>query len=245
MKNEKLDMGEKSQEVFGGTNTSESSYLTYVKSTELVIPWFKQKMSQTKTITDIGSHSGSFLSAVQNTVDLSHVKKVAIEANKDALNKNLIANEKITASAESIPLPDNFSDLTILRYVLQWNPKGIHTKILKEALRITDDSLLLQVPAVTPIDQEFFHDVFSTINIERTRRSDFYFPTEEEMKTLLADFSQEVTINKLPGIAVRNVVDVLKDRYSLTNEEFLKFTERFAGHDNWTILSWILEKKKA
>jgi len=238
-----MDMGQKSNEIFHGLNTSESSHLTYAQSTELVADWLRQKISGVKVIVDIGSHSGSFLSAINKKIDLSQIKKVAIESNQEALNQNTIADEKIVANAEAIPLPDNFSDVTILRYVLQWNHKHKQRQILEEALRVTKNDLVLQLPIVSKEDQDFFHKVFSTIDIERLRRdTDFYFPTEEEINALFSKITEPITVNQLQNIVVTKVVDVFKDRYALNEDEKARFAQQFAGHDNWTIMSWVLEK---
>src|SRR5262245_34382071 len=118
------NQGEKTSSVFAGKGKSSASQRIYAESAELFAALIADSLaphSGPHVLADIGSFKGELMFEILERLRGYAFQTIAVDINREALDENR-ADRKIVADVVDTLLEDKAIDVTICRYVLQWNP---------------------------------------------------------------------------------------------------------------------------
>ena len=244
------DMGIKTSESFSGKSESLAVIKTYKDSVPIIEKVIAEKLSTNGIVTsfgrlgDFGSFSGEFLSNLKKELSekgiyFSHT--TALDINKGALEKNISADEKIITDITNIPVAENYFDVSIARYVLQWNSLERQEKIINEMVRTTKGFGVIQHPMVDISGQKKFHELFEGNILPAMKRHESYYSIQQEIENIFDE--NKITYELVDMERIDNISDVFIERYNLSQKE-AEILKSFLGKDDyWNRTTWMIFKK--
>ncbi len=241
------DMGVNTGKAFSGDGLSLAIIKTYADSVDIFVKALKTKLNYSGVVTsygslaDFGTFSGEFLKNLVNRLSLENIsfsKIYGLEINSDALEKNIVAEEKIVTDLVNIPVKDKTFDISTARYVLQWNSLDRQEKIIKEIIRTTKMFSVIQHPSVDYAGQEKFHEIFKGELIPSLKRIESYYSTQEEIEQIFE--RNNIKFEVFNKEKIQNISDVFIERYGLSETEASSL-KRFLGSDDyWDRVTWVI-----
>jgi ubiquinone/menaquinone biosynthesis C-methylase UbiE len=222
----KLNMGEKTSPVFSGKGEQTANKEMYAYSATLFADQIRLILpnpNEKYTLVDIGAHKGELMKDILFKLPEYSFRTIAVDINGDDLKSNTVAEEKIETDASSLPFLEKSIDITLLRYVLQWNTEDEQKKILNEIYRCTKGVVLLQHAGSPDIElekkkwTEKVDEIFNHETVQKIKRKDYYFSSEIELEKWLqqAGFKYK----KIESKTISPLSDILIERYHLNEKE--------------------------
>lgn len=239
------EMGTDTSSVFSGEGKGEALKKVYGESAKLFSDLIKKYIPESETeytIADIGSFKGELLSKILDKLGTDFlVKTIAIDVNEGALEQNT-ADKKIVSSADLLPIADKSTDISIMRYALQWNPMEKQREMIKEIHRVTKKLAIIQ--HCCPDDQNsnewrvHMDDVLDGEEIPKLKRTGHYFASPSEIEKIMNDIG--IKFQKISEINVPNVSEIFIERYGLSDNEEKILKELFGKFDYENVVTWVL-----
>ncbi len=237
------NQGPNTSRAFAGQGTSEATRQTYTESAPLFARLLREHFSQDETpriLADFGSHKGEFLSELLNQLPDLAFTPVAIDANKHALRTNR-TERQVVANVEHLPVADKSFEVSICRYVLQWNLPDTQRRILKEIARTTKRMAIIQHAGSQQGDirhRSCLHALMSGSVVASMQRRGYHFSSSDEIERWMQRTKTRFT--RVEHRIIRNVSDVYIERYALNKEDAEKVKHVLNDHDYFVQTTWIL-----
>jgi SAM-dependent methyltransferase len=239
------EMGVDTSHVFSGNVKSEALKKFYGESAKLFADLIKRFLPVSEggyTLADLGSFKGELLEKILEELGADfHIKTIAIDINEEALKGNT-ADERVVSSVDALPIADKTIDISIMRYVLQWNSFEKQREILKEMDRVTKKLAIIQ--HCCPDDpnanewREHMDDVLDGEEVAKMKRSGHYFSSPSEVEGLMTDLG--IRFQRISELNIRGVSEIFIERYALSTEEAEKVRRIFGKFDYQNIATWVI-----
>jgi ubiquinone/menaquinone biosynthesis C-methylase UbiE len=239
-----LNMGPNSPRVFSGETFSSTNHLLYAESAELFANIIKNyfKVGEKYTLADLGSAGGELMGNILSRLPDYIFDVTAIDVSETSIEINKIAKNKTVADLTTIPCKDKEFDLSIMRYVLQWNQLGDQAKIIKEIARVTRGIAIVQHGGADHINNEKWRNaskqMFSHQALSKLHRNFYFFSSCEEVEKIFKENNlafERIQYRKVDGFS-----DVFIERFNLTEEES-ELVREILGNFNYIMqTAWIL-----
>lgn len=242
------DMGVETSRVFRGEYASQANREMYAETAEFFANVIKKRLpirEEPYALLDVGSFRGELMDELLKKLAGYKFKTVALDINKDALENNQAANEKVVADAEKMPIADKSIDIAIVRYMLAWNKADKQRKILEEISRVCKEFVLIEHlgadSANTDKWRERMDDLVSGREIPKLKRGEHFFSSSDEIEIWLKEAG--IDFKQLRSRRIENAADNYVERYGL-NEEEAKKTREILGDKNYFFQTdWIIYLK--
>jgi ubiquinone/menaquinone biosynthesis C-methylase UbiE len=243
------DMGTATSEAFNGSNENKAIQETYGETPQFFADEIQKRLQEKDkqyTIADVGAYKGELLGNLLQQLPDYNFETIGIDINNTALAENNSAQEKVVATADSLPFADHSIDTLIARYVLQWNNPDKQQKILAEMARVSKEFALIEHAGADISDpnpwREKTDELFSGVKIPKLKRGEHYYSSRDEVEKWLQD--QGITFERLRERRIDNIADIFITRYMLSEEE-AEIARQILGDRNYFIQTdWILLPNK-
>lgn len=243
------NMGSSTEKAFKGDSEITAIKKTYKESVGVFSKAITTRLSyggiptNYESIADFGSHSGGFLGNLLgelNKGSISFKRIYALELDRDVLVKNISATNKIACDLAKVPVENDLFDVSVARYVLQWNSLKRQSEIIREIARTTKNFAVIQHPTVELSGQTKFHEIFKGHLISKLKRLESFYSTKEELELIFKESG--LNFELADSEKIDDVSDIFIERYELNQEES-KFLKDFLGDDDWwDRMTWIIWK---
>ena len=238
-------MGVDTSHVFSGDAKSESVRKIYGESAGLFADLIRQYLPPTSdeyTLADLGSFKGELLKKVVSNLDPGYkIKTIGIDINEEAMQDNP-ADERIVSSVDALPLADKSVDISIMRYVLQWNTLEKQAEILKELNRVTRKVGIVQhcCPDDQNADEWRRHsdDVYDGEEISKMKRAAYYFSSPSEVEAMMVESG--IKFKKISEITAPDFSQIFIERYALSEEEAVLLRKILGEFDYENVVTWVI-----
>lgn len=237
------NQGERTSSVFAGRGQSHASRRIYGESAELFASLIAQSLPHTDrqyVLADIGSFRGELMGEVLRRLPQFRFRTIAVDINSEAMAENQ-ADRKIIADVVNTQLDDKAVDVTLCRYVLQWNPPDKQRSILRELDRISTRAVILQHFGSDGAEREHrkrIDDVLSGSKVPKLRREDYYISSAEEIESWLD--LQGMGFTRRAHAKLSNLSDSFVDRYNLAGADSQRLKQVLGDYDYIVVTTWIL-----
>ena len=243
------EMGVNTSRTFSGETNFEAVGKLYSESAELFAGLIDKYLPEggEYRIADLGAFKGELMREILKRLNIeSEYKILGVDVNADALAKNDVASEKITASLDSIPLPDKSVEISIARYVLVWNSAERQRDILKEICRITKTAAIVQHAGADSEAPEMWRakmdDLLDGEEVVKLKRGEHYFSSREEIEQWLQELG--IRFIRVDEVSLPSVSDVFIERFSLDETE-AEEARRVLGEFDYIIKNtWVILPKE-
>lgn len=175
-------------------------------------------------------------------------KSTATDTNPDILTKNISAESKVVCDAEKMPFTDGEFDLTIMRYVLQFNSLEGQRNILNEISRVTKEFAIVQhagASDINPVEwrnqvQQIFSD---KLVLGKIYREGMFYSSMEEVESLMKEEGivfRRVSSRRIDKAASRALIE----KFHLNDTESKLLLEMLGNQDYIIQTTWILFPKE-
>lgn len=240
-----MNNGRNAQRVFAEEGKSLATQLLYNETVETFGAYIYKNLTLNcggHLLIDYGTHTGELLRKVLVKSCMYRFHSIGIDLDAEALNKNEVARKKIHCDLSSIPLPDNFVDVGIARYILVWNPAEKQKKILKEIARTTAGFTLIQHAGADNDNPDAWRKNMDVLlrgkEISKVKRLSYYFSTRDEIESWMQE--SHISFERLNERKVDYVSDVFKEKYDLTRAEDTKVKKILGNKDNIIQTTWVI-----
>jgi ubiquinone/menaquinone biosynthesis C-methylase UbiE len=237
-------MGEGSAEVFTGNSSVAAIHQTYGNTAQLFAQQINNHLKNDRpyVLLDAGSSRGELLGGLLAELPDFIFETIAIDINDKILLENKPAKRKIVASLDNIPLADKSVDVTIARYILQWNYFERQKNILKELSRVTKEFVLVEhsgADSQTPDKwRQAYTSLFSGDKVVKMKREEQFYSSRLELESLMEEMG--IKFEKLQERKIDNPSDIFITRYRLDSEE-AQLTKQILGeYDYFIQTDWII-----
>lgn len=220
------NQGANTSRAFAGLGSSEAIRQTYAESAPLFAHILRTHLLRTDTsysLADLGSYKGEFLCELLKHLTEYTFDPVAIDANEKALAENS-TSRRVIANATRLPFVDCVFDVSICRYVLQWNTPEGQRLILHEIARTTKHVAIIQHAGSLCRNTEHRSRIHRLMDgsIPAMQRSGFSFSTRDEIESWL--HAEGIHFVCVQNREIPNLSDVYIERYDLdaTNAAHIK-----------------------
>jgi ubiquinone/menaquinone biosynthesis C-methylase UbiE len=239
------EMGVDTSHVFSGNVKGEALKRVYGESAQLFADLIKKYLPASEkgyTLADLGSYKGELLAKILEELGVDYkVKTIAVDVNEEALKQNT-ADESVVSSVDSIPLADGSVDISIMRYVLQWNPLNVQKDILKEFNRITRKIGVLQhcCPDDQNADEWRKHtdDIYDGEEVLKLKREGYYFSSPGEVEAMMTELG--IKFKKICEVTAPGFSEIFVERYALSREEAETLRKILGKFDYENVVTWVI-----
>ncbi len=241
----KLEMGKNSSRVFSGEAFLPTNNQVYRESAGLISEIIKSNLIERKsyTLLDLGSASGELVENIIKLLPDFSFKITAVDVSKAALDQNKVSAVKITADLTNIPIESDKFDISIMRYVLQWNPLDDQEKIIKEVLRLTNGIAIIQ--HVGPDHANRIHwrqiasEMFNHKNLPKLHRNFYFFSSAEEVEAIY--IKNNISFKRIQNRTIESFSDIFIERFNLNEHETILLKKILEGQDHIEQALWLLD----
>lgn len=240
------NQGERTSNVFAGKGCSAASQKIYGESAALFAALIDDAHSSADgpyVLADIGSFKGELMVELIERLRSHAFNTIAVDINREALANNL-ADRRIVADVVDTQLPDKSVDLTICRYVLQWNPPDKQRHILRELDRITKRTVILQhfgCDDSDPSHRVHIDAALSGEHVPKLLRKDYYLSTAQEIEGWFAH--DGLPFVRQAHLRVDGLSDSFIDRYNLNRSDARKLKDLLGVYDYIVLTTWTLRRE--
>ena len=241
-------MGENTSEIFSGRTKTETSTKLYAETADFISNIIRNKVGSQKEnlkILDVGTHKGELISDISNNLAPDYQLEVTgVDLNEDALAENKAVSDKIISDATNLQLKDNLFDISIIRYVLQWNNFEKQKEIIKEILRVTNGLILIEHAG--PNDEDVISwrnnmsNLLSNNHVPKIMRENYFFSSKNEIESFL--MKNNINFERLRDRRIEKVSNAFIERYNLSEEESLLVRKILDDKDYIYQTDWIIYK---
>lgn len=239
------EQGKKAPILFKGDGKSKASHLVYGNSANLFSSIIKKRLKKKENycLVDFGSSRGDFLNELIKKLPQYNFNIICIDKEKEPLDKNTVAHEKICSNLVSVPLRDDSADLLIMRYVLQWDSLEEQKQILSELRRLMRDFAIVQhagADSKNALKWRKNNDNLFKGEIKSLYRFEQCFSSSQEVENMMKEVGLDY--KKIDEIKVEGLSDIINEKYVLDKKERLRVKEILGKWDYIVITTWVISK---
>lgn len=236
------DMGKNTSKVFYGEAKTKASQETYNETPGLLSNEIRKRLPSGKkyTIGDIESFKGELVNKLLQITPEYDFHTIAVDINERALSENNL-DEKIIANAENLPFKDNSIDVSVVRFVLQWNFFERQKKIIKEIARTTRKFALIEHAGSENINPNLWRQKINLLfsgEIPKLKRGEHFFSSRDEIEKIMAE--ENIKFERIKEKVINNLSDVYTERYGLDIKESKKAKAIMGNKDFFVQTDWII-----
>ena len=236
-------MGIKTSDVFRGKSELGPVREIYGESAKFFSEIIRSKFvaDKRRSLLDIGSAKGELLSEMLGYLPEYEFDVTATDTNPYAIDENPAKN-KIVADAESLPIDDNTIDITLMRYVLQFNSLNSQENILKEVQRVTKEIAIVQHGGADSVDSDSWRScvdqIFHSSELLPLNRDGILYSSQNEVESMMD--KNNIRYERIQSRRIEGLSQAFIERYSL-NEGQIKLIKNMLGDKDYIMqTTWII-----
>lgn len=237
-------MGEGSTDVFSGNGQTLVIKEAYGETAKFFAEEISHRLKPDNSykLLDVGTSRGELLQSLLSKLPTYNFETVGVDINKDILEENKVAKQKIVASIDSLPLEDKSVDISIMRYVLQWNSLERQKTILSEIARVTKKFILIEHAGAdnsNPDDwRKPYVELFNGVQIPRMKREEHCYSSRDEVERIMNNLG--LKFERLQEKRIENIADIFIARYKLNDEESMQLKDILKDHNYFIQTDWVI-----
>lgn len=240
------NMGETTSKVFSGEYSSETTRELYAETADFFASQIRNRLKNDRlySILDIGAFQGELLSDLISKLSEYNFETTALDINTDALEENT-SDHKLIAEAGNIPATDRSFDISIMRYVLQWNSPENQRQILNEVARTIKDFGIIEHAGADIHETNEWREKMSSLlsghEIPVLRRNECFYASRDEIEQWMNESG--IRFERIRDRIIKNGSNAFIERYGLDEQKSEKVRNILGNKDFFRQTDWIVYPK--
>ncbi len=231
-------------EIFAGKARRETTVKFYAESPVLFAQIVKENIKPGNyKMADLGGAGGGLCGNLVNLLNDYQFEIDAYDVDTDSLKENKVAKHTYHADLANLPAESRYYDISIMRYVLQWNTIEDQRKIIKEVARITKGIAIIQHCGPQDSNKnEWRANSDGFINgsgISRITRKDYLYTSPTEVEEIFKE--NNINYKQVQYRRIDAYIDIFIERYDLTEEESNLVRTMVADKNYIFQTTWLLD----
>lgn len=234
-------------EVFGGNAELPTNVVFYGESADFFAQTITNNLSPgSYSMADFGGAGGELCRNILNKLPRYTFKVDVFDTDTKALARNKVASRFFETDLASVPAENKSYDLTIMRYVLQWNLLNEQKSIISEIARVTRGLAVIQ--HCGPIEEEkdewraASENMINDTGIDHMKRKNYFYSSREEVETIFRELA--VPYKCIQYRRIENYADIFVERYGLDDTDAKKVRDAIANKNHIMQVAWVLDFRK-
>lgn len=187
-------------------------------------------------VLDFGGGDGTLISIVKNQLGENfNVEAYNLDLNEDSLSLCSKKNPELKIIKHNLlfPYKENFANVILCRFVMQYQSKEEQLKIIKSAYSTLEENGLFFVLWPSHPNKEYLNSLESEVvhiitgKDKEISKHSRYFPSKEEMIGFLKQEGFEVVFSNDTDVKQYYTVEGWDDRFDLTDDQKSRLTKLF------------------
>lgn len=232
-------------ELFSGTARLATNKIFYGESAAFFAHTIKENLKPASyTFADFGGAGGGLCANILALLPEYTFSVDVFDTDTNALARNSVATNKHETDLAHVSVKDKSFDLSIMRYVLQWNLLSEQKSIISEIARVTKGIAIIQHcgPEEAPKDtwRAASEHMINETGIERMMRRNYFYSSRAEVEEIFTELG--ISYTRVQYRRIDNYADIFVERYGLTDTEATRIREAVGEEHNYLMqMAWVLD----